>query len=312
MALNQITRSDSDALIPVEYAKEIFEGVSQESIALNLMTRLADMTAKQLRIPVLTSLPIAYWQTTSAGVGSDTEMKKTSKMQWEGKYVTAEEIAVIIPIPEAVLDDENYDLWGSVKGKVIEAFKAKIDSAVFFGSGTNKPASFPNGIVVDAISNGKTHTRTSSDKFYNLVDDAMFQVEDSGYDVTGIVGGASLRHMFRGLLDANGQPLLAYTDVASLPRHTMKNGAWDKTVADFVVGDFKQAVYSIRQDVSFKVLTEATIEDPTTNTHINLAQQDMVALRVTMRIGWQLPNPVNALDGTSTRYPFAVVEPIAD
>ena len=35
----------------------------------------------------------------------------------------------------------------------------------------------------------------------------------------------------------------------------------------------------------------------------------MVALRVTFRMGWEVPNPINALDGSEeTRFPFALVE----
>lgn len=318
MAVNQITRDDATALIPVEYSEKIFNGVAQDSIALKLMTRLPNMTAKQLRIPVLETLPIAYWQT------ADNSKKGTTKSAWKGVFVEAEEIAVIIPISENVLADSAYPIWDMVMPKVVEAFKAKIDQAVFFGqaSDSSKPTSFPDGIVRKAIAVGNTITPAGTESFYSLVDNAMYEVEKDGYDVNGIVGGAGLRHLFRGLLDANGQPLLAYTEVSALPRYTMKNGAWDPTVAQFVVGDFSQAVYSIRQDISFKILTEATIDDGAGNS-INLAQQDMVALRVVMRLGWALPNPVNRLNDTvdtksggtttlSTRFPFAVVEPVEE
>lgn len=307
MALNEILRTHADATIPVEYAREIFDGVAQKSIALNLMTRLPDMTAKQYRISVADSLPIAYFQAAGVGEGArdaDTNHKKTSNMSWEGKFVTAEEIAVIIPISENALADSQYDLIGAITPKVIEAFGKVFDGAVFFG--TNKPASYPNGIVTDATSKSKVYTAQSGDSVYKQIDETMALVENSGYDVNGIVGGTNLKHLMRQLVDANGQPLLAYTDVASLPRHIMKNGAWSTSDAKFVVGDFSQAVYSIRQDLTVKLLDQATIKDPTTNTELNLAQQDMVALRFTMRIGWQLPNPVNAVDGTANRYPFAV------
>ncbi|GAF71350.1 unnamed protein product, partial [marine sediment metagenome] len=77
-----------------------------------------------------------------------------------------------------------------------------------------------------------------------------------------------------------------------------------------VVGEGKQAVYSIRQDITYKILTEAVIQDAAGNIVYNLAQQDMIALRVTMRLGWQVPNPMNRLQQVeASRYPFGVLTP---
>ena len=78
-----------------------------------------------------------------------------------------------------------------------------------------------------------------------------------------------------------------------------------------LVGDFSQAVYSIRQDITFKVLDQAVIQDPSSGEILyNLAQDDMVALRVTMRLGWEVPNPINSLQpDEAVRFPFAVILP---
>jgi len=41
-----------------------------------------------------------------------------------------------------------------------------------------------------------------------------------------------------------------------------------------------------------------------------LAQQDMVALRAVMRLGWQVPNPINRIEeDADERYPFAALIP---
>ena len=61
--------------------------------------------------------------------------RQTSSMAWEKKRLYAEELAVIIPIPEAVLDDTNYDIWGEVKPRIVEAMGRRIDEAVLFGTG---------------------------------------------------------------------------------------------------------------------------------------------------------------------------------
>ena len=137
----------------------------------------------------------------------------------------------------------------------------------------------------------------------------MTEVEESGYNVTGLVGGVGLKGKFRMMTDKNGQPLNA-TEIGSLNRAYLDNGAWNKTLSTLVAGDFNQAVYSIRQDVTYKVLDQAVIQDPSDGSILyNLAQDDMVALRVVMRLGWEIPNPVNALDETETRFPFASLKP---
>ena len=86
------------------------------------------------------------------------------------------------------------------------------------------------------------------------------------------------------------------------------NGAFDPAKALLLVGDFSQAVYGIRRDITWKIATEATIHNSSGAVIYNLFQNDMVALRMTMRMGWVLPNPKNMINST-TQFPFAVLVP---
>lgn len=131
--VNIIDRSGAESLIPVQESNEIIQGVITQSAVLQRGRRLPNMTSRQYKMPVLDMLPIAYF------VNGDTGQKKTTKMAWEKKFITAEEIAVIVPIPEAVLDDSEYDIWAEVRPRVIEAFGKKIDGAILFGD--DKPTS---------------------------------------------------------------------------------------------------------------------------------------------------------------------------
>ena len=155
----------------------------------------------------------------------------------------------------------------------------------------------------------KAKTVTETDKLYNDINEVMSIVEEGGHEVTGLLGGVGLKSKFRMMVDTTGQPI-QNTEIGALDRAFVDNGAWDKEVATLIAGDFSQAVYSIRQDITYKVLTEAVIQDPSDGSIMyNLAQDDMVALRVVMRLGWEIPNPINAENETETRFPFASVSP---
>lgn len=296
-----INRTDVDSLIEVQVANEIFEGVIKDSKALSMFRRLPNMTSDKTKLRVLDSLPVAYFVDESTNNGR----KNTTKMAWDKKFINAAELAVIVPIKENVLNDSSIDIWSEVRPRIVEAFAKKIDNAMFFG--VDKPADWRAGLVPSVIAAGAEVDETENG-LYSDINDVMTKVEESGYDVNGILGGVGLKGKFRMMTDKTGQPLNT-TEIGSVRREFMDNGVWDKTTSTLIAGDFSQAVYAIRQDVTYKILDQAVIQDTDGSILYNLAQDDMVALRVVMRLGWEIPNPVNALNETETRFPFASLKP---
>lgn len=309
----KIDRTGASALIPEEISREIIQAIPRESVFLRRAMRMPNMTRKQLKIPVMTGNVDAYFVT------GDTGMKQTTAMTWDGVYITAEEIAAIVPIPEAVLDDADYDIWAEVRPRLVEAFGRVIDKAAFFG--TNKPDSWPTGIVPAAISAGNYSGITTAGLYQNIngVNGVVAKVEEQGINATGYVGALKLRAMLRGTVDANGQPIFrsAYSNGAAgsmvyeLNGASIEfpdNGSWDASQALLLAGDFGYARYAIREDITYKLLTEAVISDGSGNVVLNLAQQDCVALRAVMRIGWALPKAVHPESGLNY-YPFSVLLP---
>ncbi len=306
-----IVRDSLSGLIPEPVTREIFQGVVEHSAVLKHGRKLPNMTSKTQSINVLDMLPLAYW------VDGDTGFKRTSSQAWEKKKLYAEELAVIIPIPEAVLDDTNYDIWGEVRPRIVEAMGRRIDEAVIFGTG--KPSTWRKSIVQTAEDAGCSVTATA-DIFQDIMGEngVIAKAEESGYMPTGVMAAVGMRAKLRGLTDQNGQPVFlsnmqgkASYMLDGMEMSFPMNGAWDAESALMVVGDFSQLVYSIRQDVTYKILTEATIVDPQTRAVVySLAQQDMVALRAVMRLGWEIPNPVSAYRAELDAYsPFAVYVP---
>ena len=296
-----ITKNDVSALIDEQVVSEIFEGAQKESKVLSMFRRLPNMSSDKTKLRVSDALPVAYFVDESTNNGR----KNLTKAAWKNVFLTAEEIAVIVPIKENLLNDASVDLWAEIKPQLTSAIAKTIDAAVFRGEGA--PTSWGQGIIPQIIAKGKTVTETG--KLYEDINNVMVEVEESGYDVNALLGGVGLKGKFRMMVDNTGQPLNT-TEIGSLRREYLDNGSWDKETATLIAGDFNQAVYAIRSDVDYKVLTEAVIQDPSDGSILyNLAQEDMVALRVTFRMGYAIPNPVNALDGTETRYPFAALVP---
>src|ERR1700722_17593874 len=102
-------RTDSAAELPEQLAQDLILGTLRSSTAMLLGTKVPT-TVRDSRIPVLDTIPEAYWvdntDTNEAG------MKQTTKAVFANKVLIAEEIAAIAPIPQNIVDDSNFDLWG--------------------------------------------------------------------------------------------------------------------------------------------------------------------------------------------------------
>jgi HK97 family phage major capsid protein len=304
---NIISRTDADVFIPVEYATEIIESAVVASAALSLFPNIP-MSSKTRRVPVLSMLPVAYW------VNGDTGLKQTTEQAWEGLFMEAEEIACIVPIPEAVLDDSEFDIWAQVRPRLAEAIARALDAAVFLG--TNKPASWPASVAPAAIAAGNIRVRgTAAVEEGGVSGDisALYSlVEDDGFAVSGFTSHQRYKGLLRNARDANGVLLseVALGTIYGVPITQSMPGLWPGGVSatEAVAGDFSMGLIGVRQDITYKVLDQAVITNNTSQVMFNLAQQDMLALRVVARFGYQVANPITWENVTpATRYPFAVM-----
>jgi HK97 family phage major capsid protein len=310
---------EAGALIPEDVSKEIMKGVTEKSAALKLF-RHRDMGRAQTRLPVLNVLPTAYF------VAGDAGFKQTTAASWTNVYLNAEEIAAIAIIPEKVLDDSDYDLWGEMKPLLEEAIAVALDDAIFFG--TNKPASWPTAIVTAAAAAGNVvRAGTSAVDLADDINNVMAAVEADGYIPNGHFARIQMRAKLRGLRDAQKNFLFQPDNQANLQNMplqfgtlmnepiTFSRGGFTSfaTTADLwslITGDWTQGVIGIRQDITYKMLDQSVITDGATPPVIqyNLPQQDLLAMRVVARFGFAVPNPVNRLNATASRYPFGALQ----
>lgn len=304
---NLIARSNVTALIPEDVSREIIQNVVSQSAALQLFRRVT-MSSNQQRMPVLAALPTAYF------VNGDTGLKQTTEMAWANKFLFAEEIAAIVPIPEAVLDDAGFDVWSEIRPRLEEAIGRVLDAAIFFG--TNKPTSWPSDITTAAIAAGNTYNRGTATAAQGGIAEDLNQLmgllEADGYDPNGFVTRTTYKARLRSARDTTGQKLLdvSNTSIEGSPLVYAMTGLWPTGAgsAEMFAGDWSQGILAVRQDITYKILDQAVIQDQAGAIQYNLAQQDMVALRVVARYAWQVPNPINYEQQTeASRYPFAVL-----
>lgn len=316
----------SDPLVPEPVSAQIRQLLPEASAIMGMVpeAQRIPMPALTQRMPVLSVLPMAYF------VSGDTGLKQTDRQQWKNKTLTAEEIAVIIPIPENYLDDAQTPIWGQVRPRLVEAAGALIDAACIFG--TNKPTSWGPPIYQKAVAAGNSTVEGDTLPGDSGAGDLAAQVSymgemlaADGFDMDGFVSRPGFGWRLTRLRATDGSPI--YTrdlksdggrgELYGMPLRSLKNGAWNSSETHLIGGDWSQAIVGVRSDISFKVFTEGVISDGAGAVVLNLMQQDSVALRMTMRVAWEVANPANRLNQdtagdppteSATRWPWAVLQ----
>lgn len=320
-----ISRADALSLIREQNASEIWQGAAQSSAAMRTF-RTVNLGTRITNYPTLGALPEASF-VSGEDADDPTAQKPTTSMKWGKRTITAEELGGIVVIPENVIDDagSEFDLWGEVRPRISEAVGAAIDAAVFFG--TNKPASWPEGLVTTAIAVGNSVTEGDSvpegaGAANDLAEDinaTIGLVEEDGYDPTAIYSTRRIRQRVRGLRDANNAPIYVTSldqagrnvpSIYGVGLEYVLNGGWDAAVATLLAGDPNYAVLGIRQDITYKFLDQAAVTIDGTLT--SLAEFDLVGLRFKIRVGFQTAESLtreNPDSGAGRAFPFAALLP---
>jgi HK97 family phage major capsid protein len=306
------TTAGSDPLVPEPLAASVIEEAPTKSAALSLMNT-TPLSSKTQRMPVLDVLPMSYW------VGGDTGLKQTTMQQWKNVVLVVEEIATIVPIPEAYLDDADIPLWDAVRPRIVESVGALIDSAVLWG--VNKPVTWGEAVFPGAGKSGHVIVQGTGTDLAQDVSNLGVMMSLTGYSVDGFAAQPGMSWQLVGMRNSQGTPIYQ-PNMQAGPGGTLygydlaeiKNGSWvmGPTGAVMLAGEFDKAMIGIRKDISFKMFTEGVISDDTGKVILNLMQQDSVAMRMTMRLAYATVNPVTIMQPGKTvtqRWPFAAILP---
>ncbi len=304
---NILGRADvGDALLPDQVINEIIAEAPKSSVVLD-RAKSVRLSAKKAKQPVLATLPEAYW------VDGDTGLKQTTKNTWSNITITAEELAVIVPIPDAVVDDANVPLWDQVRPLLAEAIGLKVDTAALFG--VDKPASWPTAVIPAAIAAGNSVTAGTGADLGVDVASLGQKIAEQGFGINGFAAQPGLQWQLIALRSSTGTPIYTPSLSAGTPAglygyqlNEVMNGSWDPDVATLLAADWSKFVVGIRQDITYDLFSEGVISDSDGKVILNLMQQDTKALRVVFRVGFQVAQPITRVAG-ATGYPAGVIVP---
>lgn len=310
MAINQITRhAGTDPLVPQPLVAEVIKELPRASAALNLCRRVP-MSTKTSRQPVLSVLPNAYW------IQGDQGQKQTSNVDWENVELVAEELAVIIPVPIAYMADAAVPIWGEVRPLIVQAFGQAIDRAVMFGVG--KPVTWTSQAIIPGIV-AAGNTVTEGDDIGVSIAGMGEKLAGQGFQLDSYASRPGFHWKLAAARTLAGYPIYGAGDLANGIPSTLygrslaevENGSWPMDAElGLIGGEFNKAIIGLREDITFRVFEEGVIQNPDGTIAVNLMQQDSVALRVVMRLGYALANPVTVMEADAKkRFPFVGLKP---
>lgn len=302
-----IGAAQAGPLIPTEVARDVIRAMPAQSAAVTLFRRVP-MSTRLLTQPVQASLAEAYWISTESG------LKATTDVTWQGVDLHAEELASIAPVDDAALADSQVPLWPEIQAELTRAVGRKLDAAVL--AGTNKPADWPDALISAVAKKGtvvSADTPVAQGGPGGDLDQLLAAVEQSGFQPSGFLISLAYKAQMRTARDSTGQKLLDLStdSYEGLPIAVAPPGVLPPDILA-VCGAFDLALLGVREDLTWKLLSEAVITDDKGVVVRNLAQQDAQALRVVARFGYALATPITEPEaGVSKPFPFATLKAAA-
>jgi HK97 family phage major capsid protein len=315
-----INRSDVSTLIQDAYASDFIAHATKTSAVLGAFPT-KNLGTKTTNLPVLATKPHAAWVAESSTDPSGA--KPTRKATWANKTLVVEELAVIIPVHENVVDDATTDVVAEITRTGAEAIAFALDAAVIFGIG--KPLTWISKDLYKSATDagnvfgvGAVGTRDDLAGTFLQAAESLSEV----YDPSDVLARKGLRFKLANLRATTGEPIFLSSmsespgsadQIHGLSAHwvtgTVDDGAggdqlvWDPTIAEALVVDKSRVIIGVRQDIQVKFLDQAVVGG------ISLAERDMVALRFKARFAYCLGDNVAYGSEVQTSSPVAVVTP---
>lgn len=250
----------------------IMKDVAENSVVMQLGQYHEMDGLQEKTVYVQTDGVSAYWV-------NETEKIKTDKPEVVPVTLKAHKLGIILVASREALNYTWEKFFEDMKPQIVEAFHTKIDEAGLLGHETPfansvaKSAKDSNQVVVGPINYTK-----------------LLELEDKLYEAdinpNAFVSKIQNRSALRESRDGDKKTIYdkANNTIDGITTVDLKSKQFKK--GDLLAGDFNSLIYGVPYNINFKISEEGQISTMKNQdgTPINLFEQEMVAVRVTMDI----------------------------
>jgi len=230
--------------------------------------------------------------------------KQSTAPTFDVVHQTLKKLAAIVPMTEEIIEDSSINLTALVAELFAEAVAKEEDLQFFNGTGAPWTGILNNGSVnrVEISSGAVTANSVVAEDLLAMIDatpsgaldGAKFYMHRTIFSLIRKLraDGATGDFIVQNPATAGSGPatLWGYPVELSDAFPTLSSVTADEPFVLF--GNLKKAaIFGDKQQLRVKLLDQATVNDTTNAGTVNLAQRDMVAIRIVERVGYVLALP---------------------
>ena len=250
----------------------IMKDVAENSVVMQLGQYHEMDGLQEKTVYVQTDGVSAYWV-------NETEKIKTDKPEVVPVTLKAHKLGIILVASREALNYTWQKFFEDMKPQIVEAFYTKIDEAGLLGHETP----FANSVAKSAKDSSQVVVGPINYENLLKLEDKLYEAD---INPNAFVSKIQNRSALRESRDGDKKSIYdkATNTIDGITTVDLKSKQFKK--GDLLAGDFNSLIYGVPYNINFKISEEGQISTMKNSdgTPINLFEQEMVAVRVTMDI----------------------------
>lgn len=250
----------------------IMKDVAENSVVMQLGQYHEMDGLQEKTVYVQTDGVSAYWV-------NETEKIKTDKPEVVPVALKAHKLGIILVASREALNYTWEKFFEDMKPQIVEAFYTKIDEAGLLGHETP----FANSVAKSAKDSSQVVVGPINYQNILELEDKLYEAD---INPNAFVSKVQNRSALRESRDGDKKTIYdkATNTIDGITTVDLKSKQFKK--GDLLAGDFNSLIYGVPYNINFKISEEGQISTMKNSdgTPINLFEQEMVAIRVTMDI----------------------------